>query len=303
MAPENPLVPAGAWDTHIHVFEPDIHPYSPSRSYTPAAAPLTAYPVQITGCTNIVVVQATVQGTSPTPLLDLLRRAHQIAPELSLRGLAVLDLEHTTDADLGTLHAAGVRGVRMHEVAWGFGHQASCAATGRKLELTASRLNRLGWVLDLYMHPEQWTALAPVIAALPADTKVIADHFGGFRPGDEQSAEFGVFLDLVRRGKLFVKLSAFDRQYHNHPFGIAALEGLVRKLVEAGPDRLVFASDWPNTMLASSREGKSKEERLRDIEDFRGVDHKTHIKCLRDWIGDEAVWTNLWVELPRRLFA
>lgn len=297
-------VPAEAWDTHIHVFEPDKHPYSPTRAYTPAAASLAQYPHHETGCTNIVVVQATVQGTDPTPVRDLLDRFDQSSPfGGTLRGLVVIDLDKTTDEELDQLHAAGVRGVRMHEVSWGFGQQASNNAVACKIQVAATRLNRLGWVLDMYMHPEGWAAAVPVIEALPQSTKLVADHWAGFRPGQESSAEFEAFLGLVRRRRIFVKLSAFERQYHGHPEGIASLEPMARALIEAGRDRILFASDWPNTALASYREGKTRQQRLEDVEDFRAVDHMAHIRCLREWIKDEDTWRKFWVDTPASLFA
>ncbi|UPL02896.1 hypothetical protein LCI18_013830 [Fusarium solani-melongenae] len=298
------LVPPNAWDTHIHVFEPDKHPYSPTRSYTPAPAPLGSYPHQASGCTNILVVQATVQGKSPAPLVGLLTRIGQTVPASKglCRGLTVLDLEQTADQELDQLHASGIRGVRMHEVSWGFGHQATDDAVANKIRLTAQRLNRLGWVIDLYLHPQAWAAIVPIIDTLPDATKIIADHWAGFRPGDETSAEFKTLVDLVRRRRIYVKLSAFERQYHGHPDGILSLGPMVRALIETGPDRLMFGSDWPNTALASSREGKSAEERLRSVEEYRQVDHSLHVRQLREWMKDDDTWNKFWVDTPTSLF-
>lgn len=300
MASNSPVsVPDGAWDTHIHVFEPEKHAYSESRSYTPAPAPLSAYPRHATSCSNIVVVQATVQGTGTAPLVDVLKDgvSHGL-----LRGLAVLDLEKLEDRELDELHAVGVRGVRMHEVSWGFGDQPSDSAVARKIQYAAQRLNRLGWVLDLYMHPQAWAALAPTIQALPESTKVLADHWAGFRPGDEDSQEFQIFLGLLKSRRIYLKLSAFERQYHGNPAGMASMEKMTRAVLQAGPDRLLFGSDWPNTALASSREGRTREERLRIIEEYRQVDHAMHIEYLRQWIEDEEAWRKFWVETPASLF-
>lgn len=101
----NPLVPAGAWDTHTHVFDPEKFPYSNSRSYTPKAAQVTEYPVKTTGCTCVVIVHASIQGSSPSALLDTLSKAQSSG--LTLRGLATIDIDNTTDAELDALHAAG----------------------------------------------------------------------------------------------------------------------------------------------------------------------------------------------------
>jgi hypothetical protein len=61
--------------------------------------------------------------------------------------------------------------------------------------------------------------------------------------------------------------------------------------------------DWPHTQLGVSRKGKTDQQRLTDIEEFRVVDDVLHIKKLREWIPDEQTWVNLWCENPKRLFA
>jgi hypothetical protein len=48
--------------------------------------------------------------------------------------------------------------------------------------------------------------------------------------------------------------------------------------------------------------GKTDEQRLTDIEEFRGVDERHHIEKLREWITEEEVWRNLWCDNPRKLF-
>ncbi|KAI9896155.1 hypothetical protein N3K66_009055 [Trichothecium roseum] len=287
-----------AWDTHIHVFEPEKYPYSPNRSYTPAAAPLEDYLADATGCRNIVIVQ----GTAAATLLDRLQRQPPPASGGRLRGLAVMDLDEHTDGQLDNMHSAGVRGVRMHLVSCGFGHQDDNDAVSPKLKTTAQRLSRLGWVLDLFTHPKAWAAAAHTIRALPRSTKIVADHWAGFRPGDEDTPEFAAFLALVRDGRVHVKLSAFERQYHGHARGMAALKRMGQMLVAANSDRVLYASDWPNTALASSREGRSAEDKLRIVEDGRYPPRRAHVDALRKWMGNETIWRKIRVETPSRLF-
>lgn len=297
------LVPADAWETHIHIFDPESHPYASTRAYTPAAASLEQYPADQTHCRNIVIVQGTVQGTDNATLLEVLDRENsKEASRGLLRGLVVLDLASTSDDELDQLHACGVRGVRLHEVSWGFGSQPSDAAIAEKLTYTASRLLRLDWVIDVYVHPKTWAALVPTIEALPASTKIIADHWGCVKPGDEDSVECRAILDLVRRRRIFVKLASTERVTFEGPGGIEAMGKLAKLLIEAGPDRLLFGSDWPHTAAPATRRGKSREQRLTDIEAFRSVDIEFIIQNLRSWFQDEVAWQNLWVKTPRALF-
>ncbi len=146
--PRNHLVPAGAWDTHTHVFDPAKFSYPTARSYTPKAAQVTEYPTDFIGCTCVVVVHASVQGSSPAALLDTLSKSKDAG--LTLRGLATIDIENTTDGELDALHEAGVRGARLHEMSWGHGQQAGGSQIGKKVAALADRFGRLGWVIGVF---------------------------------------------------------------------------------------------------------------------------------------------------------
>src|SRR6218665_2464625 len=70
-------MPAGAWDTHVHVYGPvSKFPFSPQRSYTPEDA--TAEQLQalhrLLGVERVVFVQATVPGHDNSAMLDAIAR-------------------------------------------------------------------------------------------------------------------------------------------------------------------------------------------------------------------------------------
>ena len=295
------LVPPGAWDTHTHVFDPDKFPYAVPRSYTPKAAQISEYPTATTGCKNIVVVHASMQGSSPAPLVDTLNK-HKQMPGYTLRGLATIDVNAITDAELDALHAAGVRGARMHEMAWGHGEQRGGEQIIKKVEALASRLARLGWVIGIFCPLPAWAAMADTIRQLDPRVKMVADHFGSTFPGDEKTPEFQTLLALIREKRLFVKISGFERLYHGNAQGIESLTPAAKAIIEAGPDQIVFGSDWPHTQLGVTRKGKTDEQRLNDVEGFREVDDAAHIKKIREWIPDEELWQKFWVANPQRLF-
>ncbi|KAH8670793.1 hypothetical protein BX600DRAFT_537109 [Xylariales sp. PMI_506] len=298
------IVPKGAWDTHIHVFDPDAFPYGVPRSYTPKAAALAEYPFSATGATNILVVQATVQGRGSEPLLAALKEDSKPQACTSVRGLTTVNLTTVSDAELDALNAAGVRGVRMHEVKWGHGEDSDVGAIASNILDAARRIARLGWVVDVFSDVRTWAALDSVVRnELDPRVKLVADHFGGAFPGDETSNEFQKFLGLIRDGYVYVKLSGFERLYHGHDKGIDTLEPIAKAIIGAGPERILYGSDWPHTQLGVSRKGKTDQQRLTDIEGFRSVDDDLHIRKLRSWISSDAVWHNLWVENPKRLFA
>ncbi|EFW98595.1 amidohydrolase 2 [Grosmannia clavigera kw1407] len=307
------MVPEGAWDTHIHVFEPDRFPYAEPRRYTPKAAALTAYPAAArTGCTNIVVVHASMQGQTAAPLVDLLRR-QETDPQIRsrfgvLRGLTALDPDAVTDDELDALHKAGVRGCRLHENAADASKAGVVAGIAAKIEALARRTARLGWIVDVFCPLAVWAALADKLRSSSNNNRIdprvhlVADHLASTLPGAETTLAFRELLALVRERRLFVKLSGFDRLYHDND-GIDSLAAAIKALVAAGPDQILFGSDWPHTQLDVNRAGKTAEQRLHDVEGFRHVDNAAHIAKLREWIPDDETWHKLWVANPQRLFA
>lgn len=297
----NFLVPAGAWDTHTHVFDPKSFPYDTKRSYTPKEAPITSYPTTATGCTSIVVVHASIQGLSPAALLNTLSKQSTL-PGCKLRGLATIDAHNITDAELDALHAAGVRGVRLHEMAWGYGQQKGGEQITKKIQDLAGRLARLGWAIGVFCPLSTWAAMAPMIRGLDPRIKLIADHFGSTFPGDEKTEDFQTLLALVKENRLYIKFSGFERLYNGNPAGIDSLEATAKALVEAGRDRIIYGSDWPHTQLGTARQGKTEEQRLNEIEGFREVDDKAHILKLREWIPDDETWEKLFVTNAERIF-
>ncbi|RFU33114.1 hypothetical protein B7463_g3226, partial [Scytalidium lignicola] len=298
----NSLVPEGAWDTHIHVFDPEKWPYPTPRSYTPKTAQISEYPVSVTGCTSIVIVHASVQGSSPAPLVDTLNKQKSM-PGITLRGLATIDVNTITDDELDELHKAGVRGARLHEMAWGHGHQPTGDSIAVKVKKLADRLARLGWAIGIFCDVHAWASMASMIRnELDPRIKLVADHFGGTFPSEENSEDFKTFIDLIKEKRIYVKVSGFERLYHGHASGMKAIEPIVKAVIVAGPDRIIFGTDWPHTQLGVSRKGKTQEQRHADIEGFRDVPDAGHIKTLREWITDDKVWQDLFVNNPKKVF-
>lgn len=113
------LLPPGAYDTHIHVFDSRLGPYHPSRAYTPAEAPLSNLLDFLSSLnkaqkpTNIVLVQPSPYKTDNRVLLAALDQLRP-DPAIKARGIAVVDLETSSNAELEYLHSTGVRGLRLN---------------------------------------------------------------------------------------------------------------------------------------------------------------------------------------------
>lgn len=228
-------LPAGSCDCHIHVFAaPDAHPFAAGRGYTPPIVTVDDYVgvMAAFGIDRAVLVQPSVYGTDNAVLVEALTRQ----PE-RLRGVVVIPPD-TPDAELDRLHAAGVRGVRINRRNPGGLPLSAIQALGK-------RIARLGWHLQLQIEIEATADLARLVA--DAGVPVVIDHFGFCRPELGPGAPgFGALLRLVGAGACRVKLSAPHRMAGGAP-GYAALRPFVERLVEANPDRLLWASDWPHT--------------------------------------------------------
>lgn len=99
------------------------------------------------------------------------------------------------------------------------------------------RVADLDW--HVHLHDESERLPHYVTQIEKAGPKLVIDHFG--RPASSSSDGFRAVLDAVGRGRTWVKLSGAFRL---EPKGLAPeLAGIL--LRHAGPERLLWGSDWP----------------------------------------------------------
>ncbi len=234
-------LPAGACDTHFHVFgPPNVFPFAATRRYEPPAGPIEYYQAMqaITGLSRGVVVQPSAHGLDHAALLDAIARSGG-----RLKGVANIDAA-MPDAELERLKEAGVVGARFSLMSDRPGDRAA-------IERAIPRLQRLGWSLDLHIEAEHLVANAAFIRTLPLTT--VIDHMGRPEPshGLEQPA-FRVMLDLLGDEQFWVKVSALDKVSEqplaNVPDGIPYKDTIpfARAVIAAAPDRCIWGSDWPH---------------------------------------------------------
>ncbi|MBK1615920.1 amidohydrolase [Rubrivivax gelatinosus] len=224
---------AAGWDCHVHVF--DAAQPVPGGHYRPVDRPLAEIEAlaQAHGVGHLVLVQPSVYGRDNTLLL----RALAQAPGRH-RGVVVLG-DEVDDAELDTMHALGVRGLRFNLVS-PVGERRAPAA---RLAALAPRLHRRGWHVQWYAG----AADLPELAALhrgPGPACVL-DHLAGLgtRVGDEGPAWRAV-EELAAQGA-WIKLSGWYRLDAEPPY--AALVPRIRRLARLFGERMVWASDWPHT--------------------------------------------------------
>lgn len=282
-----PDMPDHACDSHVHIIGPqNPYPMTADRAYTPSQSTIPELLAlrQRLGVARTVLIQPSFYGTDNRAMLDALAALGDTA-----RGVAVLPPD-VADAELARLNAAGVRGVRVNLES--SGNQDPREVT-RALAAFARRIAPLGWHIEIYALLPVIAQVAPEMADLPVP--VVLDHFGMPKAalGTGQPG-FGALLELVRAGKTYVKLSAPYRISTRGP-GYPDVLPIARSLIEAGPERMVWASDWPHTDRAPGASAT-------DISPFRAVDDPAVLALLAEWCPDAGARRVILADTPQHLF-
>lgn len=243
-APARPRfgLPAGAVDAHCHVFGPGrAFPYAPERKYTPcdaSAEQLFALRDHL-GFERNVIVQATCHGSDNRALVHALRAAGGRA-----RGIATIT-PAVSDAELDTMHAAGVRGVRFN-----FVRRLVEPEPDAYYRDIVDRIADRGWHVVIYFEVADLAERWGLFTSLP--TAVVVDHMG--RPDvsrDVDGPEFAPFLEFMARPDIWVKVTCPERLTVTGPPDYADVLPFARRLVEQFPDRVLWGTDWPHPNLRS----------------------------------------------------
>lgn len=266
-------LPPLACDSHMHIFDPRFAP-SPHWKRTPPRAEVAAYRLlqERLGTTRTVVVNPSTYGTDNACTLDAL---DQLGDEA--RGVAVV-AHDVADAELDRLHARRIRGLRVNFVSpqsWGETTEAMLTTLARKVA-------RLGWHIQVFMHPEQVVALADTLGGLPVP--LVIDHMARIDPREGvHSAAFATVRRLLDGGNTWIKLSGAYMRSAGAPYEDTLPLG--RALVQAAPERLVWGSDWPHT---TEPPGTVNDAELVDL--------------LQAWCGSDATMDRILVENPATLY-
>ena len=264
-------LPAGATDTHVHLFGPS-YPYADGREYTPpdASAGAARAVFDRLGIERVVVIQPSVYGTDNRCQLEQGARIG-----LPLRAIVVLPRD-ASDGELERLDALGVRGVRFTLAHAG-------ALDPADIEFYAARMSELGWHLQFMVRPAQIVALEERLARLPCP--VVIDHMTMPKPAEGvQQPAFQALLRLLGAGHCWVKITGAYRLSDAQPH-FRDLAPFARALIAARPDRVVWGSDWPHVAF------KGRMPNTTDL-----------IDLLADWVPEAADRKRVLVDNPAALY-
>jgi predicted TIM-barrel fold metal-dependent hydrolase len=238
------------------------------------------------GLQRTVLVQASGHGEDNRAMLEALA-------QLGARGRAVAVLPPGVPAgELGILHAAGVRGLRLNLVTLASRYSGDGAQLVGEYE---RMLAPLGWHLQVFADAATLPLLEP--ALIRCGVPVVIDHMGlpDAAEGTGQPG-FQAVLRLAAAPHVWVKLAGADR--------ITRASGKLRDaipfmkaLAAVAPERLVWGSDWPHIGFHPGRQVQGS-ELLR----YRDVDAGELLDVLIEAIPDAHARRAVLTANPARLY-
>ncbi|QNP74916.1 amidohydrolase family protein [Streptomyces roseirectus] len=237
-APHAPALtlPDNACDAHCHVFGPTSrYPYAPDRTFTPPEAPLADLRKlhALLGIRRAVIVQSAAHGADHASLVAALEEG-----EGRYRGVALIRPD-TPAREVARLHAAGVRGTRLH-----FLPHLGPAPTPQAIAAITDLVRPYGWHLALHVTGAGLAEHEDFIRSIPLP--LVIDHMGrvDLRQGLGSPAVTAL-RRLLDTGRTWVKLSGADR-LATAPPAMTDSAALARLLTRTAPERVVWGTDFPH---------------------------------------------------------
>ena len=274
-APRRFTPPPNACDAHCHIFGPgDRFPFSADRTYTPPDAGIDLFErlQGRLGLSRAVFVQASCHGTDNAAMVDALERGRG-----RYAAVAMID-DGFTEAQIGALHDAGVRGTRFNFVA----HLGGAPDRDEYWRIV-HRVAAFGWHIVLHFDAKDLTSYADLLDAMP--TPYVIDHMARVdaTAGLDQEP-FQELLRLMADERCWVKISGAERLTAGGAPPYDDVTPYARALIAAAPDRVLWGTDWPHPNV----------RHMPDDGDL--LDHLT------DFAPDEATRNRILVANPARLY-
>jgi 2-pyrone-4,6-dicarboxylate lactonase len=250
--PPIPLPPPGSCDCQIHIYE-DQNKYPlrwkiaheiPNGSFADAQRVL-----KVLGFDRAVIVHASVYDTDYSMIRDILGG---LKDRHNYRGVIVIN-DTVDDKELDTLAELGVCGVRFHIA------KRYAAYPKEAFLRQVDRAKARGWHVRLHMDGPDLLEYSDVLEQIQG-VHISIDHMGrvDFSLGVDQPAVRWILKMLQRENWWMMvsngnRTSAFESGWDDAvPFG--------RAYIEAAPDRVIWATDWPHVRWRKRRMMNDAEE-------------------------------------------
>ena len=266
-------VPAGACDTHMHIYN-SAYPASSKAWLFPPDFSVDDYrKMQVRlGLQRTIIVQPVTYGFDNSCTLDS-------AALFDGNARAVVTVPTSiTDSELEQLWQRGARGLRYHQM-------RGSVTEWSDVPDMAERVRGTGWHLQIQFDGLEFPDHERLIARLPCT--VVIDHMGRYaRPLPLEHPAVQSLLRIAARENVYVKLSGAYHIAHASGPDYKEVAPLARALVEQGTGRLLWGSDWPHPTETA--------ETMPDDADL--------LDLLLAWVPDAAARRAILSDNPARLY-
>lgn len=232
-------VPAGAIDTHVHVFE-SRYPMTPLRGYNPPDSTLAdlKHLHATLGIDRVVFTQPSVYATDNSAILDGMNTLNAETPDRARAIIATgLDI---TDAEIAALDEAGVRGVRLNT-----DNKGGMPVEMDEIPRLCERIAPFGWHIEFLFPGRDIIDLMPIFESLTVPMSI--GHFAYQQAVDGvQAPGFGALLELMKRGNTWMKISGANRVSETDLPPYDDVAPMAHALIEVAPDKIMWGTDWPH---------------------------------------------------------
>lgn len=234
------LLPPGTVDTQMHMYLPG-YPAQEGGPPLPEGLPGPDEYRQLMdwlGIARVVITQGNAHQRDNGNLLACLAEMGSIS-----RGVAVIDAT-TTDAELESMHLAGVRGARIMDLpggAVGLSHLAAVDA----------RCAAMGWVVAVQFDGTDIAAHMPLLEGLRS--RFIFDHHGKFFGGvTPDSPQIAATKRLIERGNCWFKFAGVYESSKSGGPVYGDVAAVARDIAAFAPERIVWGTNWPHNLAKTT---------------------------------------------------
>jgi len=274
----NITLPVGSVDTHVHVFD-RRYALSLARGYNPPESTLSnlKHLHSTIGVDRVVFTQPSVYGVDNSAILDGMATLNAETPNRA-RAVVALDAD-VTDDELAALDAVGARGIRLNT-----DNKGGMPVGFDQLPELAARIAPFGWHFEFLFPGKDILDLMPVFRSLKVPMTIAHFAYQSATAG-VSSPGFQALLALVREGNTWVKISGANRVSATDLPPYDDVRPMAQALIEAGPDRILWGSDWPhpNKYEVNPNDG--------DL-----------VEAFGDWVRDVEIRRQIMTETPAAFY-
>ncbi len=268
--------PAGTCDCHMHIIYPEQRfAFTKGNEGIFSEHPLEAYRAvaKTLGIDRCIVAQTPPYGLDNSNTMAAVK-------EIGLPARATVavgpDIE---EAELDALDKAGARGANFFMLPGG-------CLDWDAVRPVAEKIKAFGWHVQIQLDGRELGDYEQALAKL--ENEIVIDHIGKFLgPADLDHVGFQALLRLVETGKTYVKLSAPNESTTDTPPYMKDAGKRAAALIEAAPERMLWASNWPH---------------LGDPVMSEKPDTAMLLDTLLAWTNDQAIRDMILADNPARLY-